>query len=156
MIEISIICLLCIFLIFAIVRGESFKKEINVFKSRLNTSSNQSKFQLDVIMNLASEQEKVMRKRIELIKQTRGDIPAVKVTEGIVLCYAVSLSDIVEHNYTPKQAIERNLGRCSDVSLEALHNFIVDQSDDIKGLFKQNDFRGYISFCNQLIQLADG
>ncbi|KMT63997.1 hypothetical protein [Catenovulum maritimum] len=155
MLFVGIIALLCLLVLFFGFKAESLKKEINQVVGRLNNASNSSKFQAEILSAVAIEQEKTLKTRIGLIKQTKGDIPVVKVTEAIVSCYSFVLNDIATNGYTAKQSIERNINRNSDLSLEELHNFIVEQDNHIKQAWSQNTYQGYLNLCDSLLTLAN-
>ncbi|WP_016956108.1 hypothetical protein ACMZOO_08005 [Catenovulum sp. SX2] len=137
-------------------KTEGVRKDLVACQTKLNNISNDNKSQSEVIVLLAEEFQKNQVDKLALVKQTRGELLEVKVAEAILGHGTYIVQDMVYKNLPVKQAVERNLGRSSDLSAEQVHNFFVDQSHTIKQAWAGTHVRQYMHLCALLLELVDG
>lgn len=147
---------LLLLIFFFISKAENVRKELLSCQTKLNSVSSDNKTQAEVLMLLADEYQKSLVDKLALMKQTRGELLEVKVADAILANTTYIVQDMVYKNLPVKQAVERNLGRNSELTPEQVHNFFVDQSHTIKQAWAGTHVRQYMGLCSLLLDLADG
>lgn len=133
-------------------KTEGVRKDLASCQAKLNSMSSDNRNQTEVLVLLADDLQKQLVSKLAMVKQTRGELTEVKVADAIISASSYIIQDMVYKNHTVKQAIERNLGRNSDLTAEQVHNFFVDQPHAIKQAWTGTHVRQYMDLTALLLE----